>query len=471
MELHAPVKLVQRSHGRTATAAAAYRAAARIECERTGQVHDYTRKRGVEDTLVMMPEGAPEWDRSTLWNQAELREKHPRALPARELEVAFPAEFSPAQRREAGLKIGRLLVARYGSAADLAWHAPPQHGDVRNHHMHALFTARPFENGGWAKTKSGRLDDLYGQGRDEMVELRAAVAGAMNEVAVKHNISVFVEHASFKDRGLDREATQHMGPDAAEMERRGEASDIGEKNRAIEARNAEREDVREERNVLDFELERERLSRENPDAELPQYRKRTPWELFYRDTQSRRESLLGELDAAYGRQEEDAKAELTKIETARQNRSLALRLWWRITGRSRDEEQLAAKHRTELRRTEQLRAERLQQFEQQRTARLYELKKELERQELAQERRIAANLAALERDAERVETTGGAGRGASRSNDEQPEVSKAATPDTGAQQHSPPSEPDQSQQRIQERLKRMAEKKAQEKDRGPSRGR
>lgn len=398
MELHAPVKLVQRSHGRTATAAAAYRAAARIECERTGQVHDFTRKRGVEDTAVLMPEGAPEWDRATLWNQAELREKHPRALPARELEVAFPAEFSPEQRREAGLQIGRLLVARYGSAADLAWHAPPRHGDERNFHVHVLFTARPFENGEWAKRKSGALDDLYGGGADEVKQLRAAVAGALNDVAAKHNIAVFVEHASFKERGLDREATQHMGPDAAEMERRGEASDIGNKNREIEQRNAEREEAREERNVLDFELERERLARENPQAALPQYRKRTPWELFYRDTQSRRTTLLDELDKTYGRQEEIARAELAKIETARQSRTLLGRFWWRITGKSRDEELVAAKHRAELRRSEEFRAAKLKAFEGDRTARLQQLKLALAEEEREQERRIAANLAVLERD-------------------------------------------------------------------------
>ncbi len=462
MELHAPVKLVQRSHGRTATAAAAYRAAARIECERTGQVHDYSRKRGVEDTQVLMPEGAPEWDRSTLWNQAELREKHPRALPARELEVAFPAEFSPEQRREAGLKIGRLLVARYGSAADLAWHAPPQHGDVRNHHMHALFTARPFENGQWAKTKSGRLDDLYGQGRDEMVELRAAVAGAMNEVAVKHNLAVFVEHASFKDRGLDREATQHLGPDAAEMERRGEPSDIGNKNREIEQRNAEREEAHEERNVLDFELERERLARENPQAELPQYRKRTPWELFYRDTQSRRESLLGELDQSYGRQEEEARAALEKINADRQARTLLGRFWWRITGRTRDEERVAAKHRDELRRTEMLRAERVRQFEQQRTQRLQQLKLDLARQEAEQDRRIADNLAALERSTER-------GEGRSEERHQMGAQDSAVIPQTA--QTPPQTEQERSRQRIEERLKRMAEKKAQDNERGPGRGR
>ena len=112
MELHAPLRVVSRGSGRSATAAAAYRSASRIECQRTGQVHDYTRKQGVEHTALLLPDEAPDWahDRSALWNGAEMREKHPRAQPAREVEVSLPTEFTDRQRREAGLAIGSWIV-------------------------------------------------------------------------------------------------------------------------------------------------------------------------------------------------------------------------------------------------------------------------------------------------------------------------------------------------------------------------
>ena len=45
---HLSVKPVKRSEGRSVTAAAAYRAADRVRDQQTGQVFDYTRKRGVE---------------------------------------------------------------------------------------------------------------------------------------------------------------------------------------------------------------------------------------------------------------------------------------------------------------------------------------------------------------------------------------------------------------------------------------
>jgi hypothetical protein len=78
---HCSVKAISRSAGRSATAAAAYRSAGRIEDERQGTIHDYTRKGGVVVTGIALPDGAPEWarDRSALWNAAEAAEKRKNA--------------------------------------------------------------------------------------------------------------------------------------------------------------------------------------------------------------------------------------------------------------------------------------------------------------------------------------------------------------------------------------------------------
>ena len=73
---HLSVKTIKRSAGRSATAAAAYRVGERIECQREGRVHDYTRKQGIEETFILTPKDAPDWasDRSRLWNEAEASE-------------------------------------------------------------------------------------------------------------------------------------------------------------------------------------------------------------------------------------------------------------------------------------------------------------------------------------------------------------------------------------------------------------
>ena len=261
MQLHASVKHVKRSKGRSSVAAAAYRLALKLEDERTGLVHVYTRKNGVEHSQTFAPDHAPEWvhDPAKLWNTVEQRERHVKAETAHELELAFPHEFTPMQRREAGENISRELVRRYGCAVSIAHHLPSPDGDERNYHAHLLFTTRGFDastKDGWQKTKyrdlsqdtrdhekKPCLDDNGNKttrGRIELLELREFSAGEMNRIAKRDRVNVYVQHLSFEKQGIDREPTQHMGHKATSMERRGEVSRIGEKNREVEQLNAQR---------------------------------------------------------------------------------------------------------------------------------------------------------------------------------------------------------------------------------------
>lgn len=395
-ELHAPVKVVQRSKGRSATAAAAYRAGVSIEDERTGVVHDYTRKRGIEGEALLLPENAPEWahDRSRLWNAAEQREKHPRAQTARDLTVAFPSEFNQEQRQEAGLRIGQWLVVRYGAAVDVAWHEPSKKGDQRNHHAHLLFTTRRFDqNGQWAETKDRTLDDLK-KGPEEITVLRLGVADVLNNIAARDRLEVYVEHLSFEKRGLDQEATQHLGPIATEMEREGMATDIGDKNREIQARNKRRQELREEQKVVEIELARERLEaarkerdqrRQAAAAKAERDAQADAYEEFYRETQERRTALLSSLDQQHGGKEKELRQQIAGLADARDKAGFFARIWRAVTGRTRAERQqmdAAARILGEIQRERQIAHE---DFERERVIRLEALKaaaqaRELERQ-------------------------------------------------------------------------------------------
>ena len=44
--------VISRSAGRSATASAAYRAAEKIKDNRTGEVHDYSQKKGVDEKII-----------------------------------------------------------------------------------------------------------------------------------------------------------------------------------------------------------------------------------------------------------------------------------------------------------------------------------------------------------------------------------------------------------------------------------
>jgi hypothetical protein len=94
------VQVIGRSAGRSATGAAACRAGERIVDERTGQVYDYTRRRGDIETAILAPAGAPAWtlDRSVLWNTVDKAERRGDAQVAREIVVALPLELVRAPR-------------------------------------------------------------------------------------------------------------------------------------------------------------------------------------------------------------------------------------------------------------------------------------------------------------------------------------------------------------------------------------
>ena len=90
---HLAVKSVSRSTGRSAVAAIAYRAGVELVNERDGLVHDYTRRGGVEDAFIVVPEGA-EWahasGRERRWRRSGRRAKRTAA--------SAPSRYSTRQK-------------------------------------------------------------------------------------------------------------------------------------------------------------------------------------------------------------------------------------------------------------------------------------------------------------------------------------------------------------------------------------
>jgi hypothetical protein len=215
---HLSVKAVSRKAGRSATAAAAYRAADCIEDERTGQQYDYGRKRGVLSANIVLPRGC-EWQpsRSELWNAAEQAERRKDACVAREVEVALPAELSDEERRQLALQLGRWMADREGCAVDVCLHAPGR-GDDRNYHAHLLRTTRQV-----GPTGLGPKLSTERAGRDrkaDLQEIRVQWAAMCNVALTRAGKAAQVDHRSLRDQGIDREPTRHLGPAAVGFERR-----------------------------------------------------------------------------------------------------------------------------------------------------------------------------------------------------------------------------------------------------------
>lgn len=252
---HCSVDGVGRAKGRSIIAAAAYRAGERLRDEASGRVQDYQLRRGVLDSFIIVPEHAPAWaaDRERLWNAAERADARPNARLATELEVGLPHELSDAERRAFLENFVRDVVQRHGVTADVAIHAPGEGRDHRNYHAHILLTHRQLGANGFGEIANARtvIRKRQGQQVEEKIAGIAATPAdiralrqdwerAINRAYEKAGLDIRVDHRSHKERGIEAEPTKHLGPTAAEMERRGKGSARGDDNRETAERNASR---------------------------------------------------------------------------------------------------------------------------------------------------------------------------------------------------------------------------------------
>ena len=99
---HLSAKIVSRSEGRSAVAAAAYRSGQSLHDHRTAQTFDYTHKAGVDYSEILAPPQAPSWvhNREQLWNAVEQAEHRKDAQLAREVELGLPIELNKDQDRK-----------------------------------------------------------------------------------------------------------------------------------------------------------------------------------------------------------------------------------------------------------------------------------------------------------------------------------------------------------------------------------
>ena len=286
---HLSAKIISRKAGRSSTGAAAYRAGEQVIDERTGEVHDYSRKRGVEHAEIVMP-SATDWrpTRAELWNVAELKNKRADAQLAREFVIALPDELSPEDRKRLALDFAHEIADRYSVAADVAIHAPSRDGDNRNHHAHILTTTNRVE-GSKLGNKARELDHVahtmskHGQA-NEIDWLRERWAGMANTSLERNGHAERIDHRSHADRGLDAEPTRHLGPTATAIERRtGQPSkkrqwhneDALERiQRARDAGELERQGKEADRSIIDLSGDLEAAKRERATQQERQARER-----------------------------------------------------------------------------------------------------------------------------------------------------------------------------------------------------
>lgn len=261
---HCHCKIISRGQGRSAVGAAAYRSGEKLKNEYDGIEHDYTKKGGVAYSEIMLCENAPKeyQDRATLWNAVEQAEKGSRAQLAREYEVALPVELSREEQIQLVRDFAKENFVDKGMCVDFSIHDKKD----GNPHAHIMLTTRPIEKDGtWgAKATNEYVLDKNGERilqkidkqnrkiykrvkiettdwntKEFLQRSRESWAEKVNQELEKKSLPQRIDHRSFKEQGIEKIPTQHIGVSANAMEKRGIESQRGNENREIKKANGQ----------------------------------------------------------------------------------------------------------------------------------------------------------------------------------------------------------------------------------------
>ena len=228
---HLSMKIISRSSGYSAVASAAYRSGSLMLDERTGLTHDYTRKSGVAEAVILTPATAPAWctNRAELWNAVEKAERRKNSQLAREIELAIPHELPQDAARETVLAFVRENFVSQGMIADVAFH----HMDKTNPHAHIMLTTRAVGPAGFG----GKVRDW--NDRTHAETWRASWADHANRALANAGYQKEIDHRSYERQGLEKTPGIHLGKSACAMETRGIETERGEQNHLINRLNLE----------------------------------------------------------------------------------------------------------------------------------------------------------------------------------------------------------------------------------------
>jgi hypothetical protein len=256
---HMNIQIITRGKGKSAVAAAAYRAGENIKNEYDGRTHNYTRKTGIVHTEIFLPSHAPSEfsDRTTLWNAVEKIEGNSNAQLAREIEFSLPVELSMEQNISLSHEYVKKYFVAHGMVADVSIH---DKGDG-NPHCHVMLIMRPLEqDGAWGvksrkeyildkngeriklpsgEWKSRKVNAVDWNDKTKAEDWRKGWADTLNKYLKQNGIVAMVDHRSFERQGNGLIPTIHLGVSAHQMEQRGIRTEKGDYNRRVTAINNE----------------------------------------------------------------------------------------------------------------------------------------------------------------------------------------------------------------------------------------
>ncbi len=262
--------IVRRSKGQSAVEKASYISRSVLVSEFDGQTYRLKYHEDlVHSEITLPPNASKEYaDRAALWNAVELSEKGQKSQLARMLKASLPNEWSYELAEEVVRDYVQRNFVDKGMCADWAIHDSENDKGQRNLHIHVLLTMRPLtENGEWG-AKQKKIYDLDENGekipvidkktgqqkvdkrnrkqwkchtadstdwnsKENAKMWRKDLADTINATNEQLGIALHWEHRSFKEQGINREPTIHIGAVANALERKGIQTERGNINREI----------------------------------------------------------------------------------------------------------------------------------------------------------------------------------------------------------------------------------------------
>lgn len=268
---HFHVTQIKRSEGSSVIASAAYRAGERLHSERYDEYSDYTKKRGVIlSEILLSPQAPREYaDRETLWNAVEKAEKRPDAQLAYSFDFAFQNEFTLEENIALAKQFMEENFLSRGMTLDYSIHEPDREpGGIPNPHIHILAPIRPINADGTWGNKQEKVpvldengeriwDEKYKRWKftavpttdwgspETLEEWRKNWCDLCNAKFEEKGLDVRIDWRSYERQGVELLAQVHEGPAVRAMEKRGIQTEKGDYNRWVKATNGLLKSLRE----------------------------------------------------------------------------------------------------------------------------------------------------------------------------------------------------------------------------------